>query len=85
LNLIINNLQIPIELDGMDQYIKAASCMLEMNEENLSIVKILSKELDLSNKKQLFFKLFLNFHSLQAFPAILKTGKTSRNMLKKQA
>jgi uncharacterized FAD-dependent dehydrogenase len=63
LDLIINNLQIPVELDGpveldkRDQYIKAASRMLEISGKNIQIVKILSKELDLSNKEQLLYKM----------------------------
>jgi len=39
-----------------DQYIKVASQVLEVCIKDLKIVKILSKELDLRNKAQLFYK-----------------------------
>jgi uncharacterized protein len=63
LNLIIINLQIPVELNGpdalgmTDQYVKAAAQKLGIGGENLKIIKILSKELDLSNKEQLLYKI----------------------------
>ena len=87
MNLIIDNLQIPVELDGMDQYLKAASRTLEMNDENLSIVKILSKELDLSNKEQFYFKLSIvvgisgYFDNKKNFPEYIeKTGASGKSM-----
>ena len=63
MDLIINDLQIPVEKDGpdepgrIDQYVKAASLKTGIGGKNLSIVKILSKELDLRNKKQLLYKI----------------------------
>jgi len=79
LNLIINNLQIPVELDGMDQYVKAASQKLGINGENLNIVKILSKELDLGNKDQLLYKISIvirtsdSFDSKEKFPEYIES------------
>ena len=52
LDLIIKDLKIPIELDNTEHYLKACSMELQINIENISIVKILSKELDLRNCKQ---------------------------------
>ena len=56
MDLIINNLRIPVELDGIDQYVKAASLKLGILDKHLKLIKILSKELDLSNKEQFFYK-----------------------------
>ncbi len=46
MDLILNNLRIPIEDDGMDAYLQAASQKMALGEE-LSIVHILSKALDI--------------------------------------
>jgi uncharacterized protein len=59
LKLIINDLQIPIENDGVDVYVNALSQKLEIDVANISIFKILSKSLDLSNKEQFYYKLSL--------------------------
>lgn len=73
MNLILNNLQIPVEQDKpdendrMDQYVKAASQKLGINNKNLNIVKILSKELDLSNKEQFFYKISIVVRAPDSF------------------
>lgn len=59
MELIINNLQIPIEKDGVDEYVKAALKKLEIGDTNISIIKILSKSIDLSNKDQFYYNLSL--------------------------
>jgi uncharacterized protein len=59
LNLIINNLHIPIEEDGTDAYLAAASQKLKLAEEQISIVKILSKALDLKQQEQFYHILSL--------------------------
>jgi len=55
LDLVINNLQIPIEKDGIDAYIHAVSQKLNIDEGKFSIAKILSKALDLKNKEQFYY------------------------------
>ncbi|MEN8142866.1 MAG: FAD-dependent protein, partial [Thermodesulfobacteriota bacterium] len=73
MELIINNLQIPIEKDGMDEYLTAASQKMTTGE-GVSITKILSKALDLSNKEQFYYKISLvvciddSFANKQKFP-----------------
>ncbi len=73
MDLIINNLQIPVELDGpgepdkMYQYAKAASQKLEIFYKNLKIVKILSKELDLSNREQFHYKISIVVRTPDSF------------------
>jgi uncharacterized FAD-dependent dehydrogenase len=59
LNLIVNNLQIPIEKDGVDAYLNAVSQQMEIGVENISVVKILSKSLELKNIDQIFYKISL--------------------------
>lgn len=56
LYLIVNNLQIPVERDGPDAYEDAARQQLQTD---LSIVKILSKSLDLRDLDQFYYKLSL--------------------------
>jgi uncharacterized protein len=58
LDLILNNLHIPIEKDLMDEYLNAASEKLKFDKD-ISIIKILSKSLDLKNKEQFFYKISL--------------------------
>ena len=59
MDLIINNLQIPIEKDGMDEYLRVVSQRLGIGEGDVSIVKILSKALDMRDKEQFYYKLTL--------------------------
>ncbi|MBE9536110.1 MAG: dehydrogenase [Proteobacteria bacterium] len=74
MDLIISNLQIPIEKDGIDEYIRAASKKLGMGEGDISIVKILSKALDIRDKEQFYYKVSLvvttkdSFENGQGFP-----------------
>ena len=67
LDLVINNLQIPVELDRMDQYIKSASLMLGISAKDLKIVKLLSKELDLKNKEQFHYTISIVVRTLSSF------------------
>jgi uncharacterized protein len=56
IDLIIGNLPIPIEKDGVDQYLKAASLKMKIEVGEISIKKILSKNLDLRDQKQFFYR-----------------------------
>ena len=75
MDLIISNLQIPIEKDGIHEYVNAASKKLKTDKRNISIAKILSKSLDISCKKQFFYKISIvvsinnSFENKQNFPA----------------
>ncbi len=87
MNLIINNLRIPVELDKpvepdkMDQYVKAASQKLGIDAKDLKIVKILSKELDLRDKEQLFYKMSVivrtadSFDNKKKFPEFIEKSE----------
>jgi uncharacterized FAD-dependent dehydrogenase len=61
MNLIINNLKIPVEKDGMDEYLCAARQKLGIDN-GISIVKIISKSLDISNKEQFYYKVSIVVH-----------------------
>ena len=74
MDLIINNLLIPIEKDGMDEYVCAAAQKMQTSAQDLSIIKILSKNLDLRHKEQFVYKLSVvvrinnSYKNKQKFP-----------------
>jgi hypothetical protein len=96
LDLIINNLQIPVErertdslgnpdvLNMMNQYVNAASLVLNVRAKDLKIVKILSKELDLKNKEQLLYKISIvvrisdSFANKKKFLQYIQTPESDR-------
>jgi len=84
LELIINNLQIPIEKDGIDEYVNAASQKLKIGKGNISIAKMLSKSLDVSNKEQFYYKISIvvsindSFGNKQNFPVYTEQIKANR-------
>jgi uncharacterized FAD-dependent dehydrogenase len=57
LDLVISNLKIPVEKDGLDEYLKAASLKLNVGEKNIRFIKILSKALDISSREQFYFEI----------------------------
>ena len=84
MDLIISNLRIPIEKDGEDGYVDAAADRLKCGE-GLSIIKILSKALDLSDQEQFYYKVSLvvrvgdNFTNRQDFPLYIAPVEATRN------
>ena len=74
MNLIVSNLRIPVEKDGVDEYIKAASERLGTIESNIKFIKILSKSLDSRGKKQFYYEMSVvvktadSFKSKENFP-----------------
>ncbi len=59
MELIVNNLLIPIEQDGPDEYVRAAASHLKTDIKEISLGRILSKALDLRNQDQLYYKVSL--------------------------
>jgi len=59
LNLVVNNVQLPIEKDGTDEYIRVAAEKMGLAAGQISIQKILSKALDLRNQDQFYYTLSL--------------------------
>jgi uncharacterized FAD-dependent dehydrogenase len=84
LDLIINDLQIPIEKDGIDAYLHTASQKLEIDAGTLSIKKILSKSPDLRNKEQFYYNISLvvstddSFENKQNFSVYSEPVKAAR-------
>lgn len=74
MDLIISNLRIPIERDGIDEYVKAAAQKMDCHVESLSILNILSKTVDMKDKEQFYYIVSLVvtvtdiFENLQNFP-----------------
>jgi uncharacterized protein len=67
LNLQLINLRIPVEKDGKDEYLKAASQKLNVCETDIYIVKMLSKTLDVRNQDQFYYDLSLVVHVSDSF------------------
>ncbi len=86
LDLIISNLQIPIEKDGIDEYVNAASQKLKIGEGNISLAKILSKSLDVSSKEEFYYKISIvvstnnSFKNTQNFPVYREQTKAKRKI-----
>ncbi|MDD5686938.1 MAG: dehydrogenase [Elusimicrobia bacterium] len=89
MDLIIDNLLIPVEKDGIDEYIKAASQKLIVSEKNIKFVKILSKSLDISNKEQFYYRISIavriadNFDNKENFPVYtekIRADSKSKNI-----
>jgi hypothetical protein len=84
LEVILTNLQIPIENDGMDAYLKAASQILKIGPGNLAIAKILSKSLDAGDKEHFFYKISIvvstpeSFENKQNFPVYTEHVQAER-------
>ena len=67
MNLFRIDLSIPVEQDGKDEYLKAASQQLNVCETALHIEKILSKSLDIGNREQFFYNISLVVHASDSF------------------
>ncbi|MBM2839220.1 MAG: FAD-dependent dehydrogenase [Deltaproteobacteria bacterium] len=84
MNLIISSLRIPVEKDGVDEYLKAASHMLKIREQDITVVKILSKSLDVSCKDQFYYDISLvvttpdTFDNGQNLPVYIEELKEDR-------
>ncbi len=59
MNLVVNNVQIPIEKDGTDEYIRVAALKMGLAAGKIFITKILSKALDLRSQEQFYYTLSL--------------------------
>ena len=86
MKLILSNLKIPIEKDGMDEYVKAAAQQLEIGAGDITIAKILSKSLDARSKEQFYYKISLivrtpdSFENKQNFPVYSEPIKANRKI-----
>ncbi len=57
MDLILSNIRIPIEKDGMGEYLQSASKELEVDVNTIAVSKILSKSLDIQNAEQFYVKI----------------------------
>lgn len=84
LDLIISDLQIPLEKDGMDEYANVASHILRTGVETITVAKILSKSLDVRDQQQFYYKVTLVVHTadsyenIQGFPLYTEPAKVKR-------
>ena len=67
MDLIISSLRIPVEKDGVDEYLKAASQRLKISEQDIKFVKVLSKSLDASSKEQFYYEMSIVVTALDTF------------------
>jgi len=84
LDLIISKLRIPVEKDGVDEYVKAASQKLNITEDNIQFSKILSKSLDARSKEQFYYEITIvvstpdSFDNRENFPVYIEKIKAER-------
>lgn len=57
MDLILNNLRIPVEKDGIDDYIITASQNLNISKDDIKFIKILGKSLDARGKRQFYYEI----------------------------
>lgn len=67
MDLIISNLRIPVEKDGIDEYLDVASQKMDIDRDNIQLIKILSKSLDMSIKKQFYHKITIAVRTADSF------------------
>ncbi|MEI6422947.1 MAG: dehydrogenase, partial [Lentisphaerota bacterium] len=86
MELIINKLRIPVEKDGIDEYLRTSSERLKTAVENIKFSRILSKSLDMGDKTQFFYEIsivvnvhdsFENKENFQFFSGKTRTAVTS--------
>lgn len=86
MDLIIGNLRIAVERDGIDEYLKAASQRLMVGVKALRFVKILSKSIDARNKRQLFYEVSIvagvpdGFKNPEGLQAYIERPKADRRL-----
>ena len=84
MDLVISGLRIPIEKDGEDERIRAASQKLGVGEKDIRFVRILNKSLDARNKTQFYYEISIvvnisdNFDNMEGFPVFTENTTTNR-------
>ena len=81
MDLILNNLRVPVEKDGIDGYISTASQSLNITKDKIKFIKILSKSLDARGKKQFYYEMSIavslpdNFPNKENLPVYIEKTK----------
>jgi hypothetical protein len=92
LNLILSNLRIPVEKDGPDEYLTAASQKLKICKTTIQFIKILNKSLDAGSIDQFFYDItivistpdsFNNEENLPVYTEKIKTERKSINSVER--
>lgn len=87
MDLILSKLRIPVEKDGIDEYIKAASERLQLSKDAIKLTKILRKSLDATNKEEFFWELSIavsipeNFDNNENLPPYTEEAKPKKNQI----
>jgi uncharacterized FAD-dependent dehydrogenase len=66
-DIVLNNLRVPVEQDGVEAYVRLAAEMLQIDEGGLGLVRILSKSLDARSKKQFYYEMSVVVHLPDSF------------------
>jgi len=86
-NLVLSKLLIPVEEDGVAAYLAAAASEMELAATEITLVKILSKALDLRDQSQFYYKLTLvvtvadNFPNRQRFVIYVEPIKAAQRQV----
>ena len=60
-------MQIPVEKDGRDEYLRAAAQQLQIDQNSIALVKILNKALDATNAEQFYYNIALVVRTPDSF------------------
>lgn len=88
MELILNNLRIPVEKDSVDHYISYASELLNLSTEKIKFVKMLSKGIDARERNQLYYEISIvvnvpdNFENKENLPTYTPKIKEKLNPVK---
>ncbi len=88
MDLILSNVRIPLEKDGMVEYLQAASKELKIDADSIAVTQILSKSLDIRNKEQFFYKISIvvsvaeHYENKEKFPEYTKKTGVERKTTK---
>jgi uncharacterized protein len=86
LDLIISSLRIPVEKDGKDEYVIAASRKLGISKEDIKVVRILSKSLDAKDKERFYYEISVvvsvadSFDNKEGFPVYTEDIEATRKV-----
>ena len=89
MELVVSNLRIPVEHDGTAEYVHAASQRLNIPEDGIQFIRILSKSLDTGSKGQFYYIVtvvitapagFDNSTNLPVYAAPITAGKRSKKI-----
>ena len=67
MKLLLCNVQIPVEQDGRDEYLRTAAEQLKISLSDIELVKILNKALDATNAEQFYYNLTLVVRTPDSF------------------